>query len=140
MRRWVSLLALVSLFVASPAAGVSVWKERRDAAVDYIEQRAGVESFALVDDQGRLHGYRVRMRAPSASLLKAMALVAYLNMGSVRQRSLDGHDRALLGPMIRRSDNAAASAVLRAVGSRRALPAGRARRDAGFPLRLAHLG
>ena len=33
-----------------------------------------------------MHGYRLRMRAPSASLLKAMALVAYLNLPSVRDR------------------------------------------------------
>ena len=83
----------------------------------YVQTRAGVESFALVDDRGHIHGYRLRARAPSASLLKAMALVAYLNLQSVRSRPLNDHDRGLLGPMIRRSDNAAASAVLRTVGS-----------------------
>ena len=45
--------------------------------------RAGVESFALVDEHGRIHGFR-RERVPMASLLKAMALVAYLNLPSVR--------------------------------------------------------
>ena len=54
-----------------------------------------------------------------ASLLKAMALVAYLNLPSVRDRPLHDSDRRLLGPMIRRSDNATASTVLRTVGAGR---------------------
>lgn len=81
-----------------------------------MQARAGVESFALVDDRGRLHGYRPRARVHAASLLKAMALVAYLNLGSVRHRDLTARDRALLAPMIRWSDNATAGAVLRTVG------------------------
>jgi Beta-lactamase enzyme family len=106
------------LLIATPAAASS-WNERTADAARYVEARAGVESFALVDERGRLHGYRVRMRAPSASLLKAMALAAYLNLPSVRGRPLRDADRRLLGPMIRRSDNAAAGAVLRTVGSTR---------------------
>jgi Beta-lactamase enzyme family len=109
---------LILLVAAAPAAAV-VWDERRDAAARYVERRAGVESFALVDERGRIHGYRRRAEAPSASLLKAMALVAYLNHGSVRRRDLTDADRRLLGPMIRRSDNDAACAVLRIVGPRR---------------------
>lgn len=100
----------------------------------YAEKRSGVESFAFVDERGRLHGYRRRARAPSASLLKAMALVAYLRLGSVRGRPLRPSDRDLLRPMIRRSDNATAGSVLRIVGSRRLYRlADRARmRDFGF--------
>jgi Beta-lactamase enzyme family len=118
VRRPGALLAVSLLLTAAPAAASS-WDERRDAAARYVERRAGVESFALVDERGRLHGYRARARAPSASLLKAMALVAYLNHGEVRRRELRDADRRLLGPMIRRSDNATASAVLRTVGPRR---------------------
>jgi hypothetical protein len=118
MRRAAALLALLGLLSAAPAAA-STWNERAAAAARYVEGRAGVESFALVDERGRLHGYRVRMTAPSASLLKAMALVAYLNLPSVRGRALTDRDRSLLGPMIRRSDNAAAGTVLRTVGSSR---------------------
>lgn len=110
---------LAALLIGSPAAAAATWNERTAAAARYVENRAGVESFALVDDRGRLHGHRVRMRAPSASLLKAMALVAYLNLPSVRGRELTDRDRGLLGPMIRRSDNATAGAVLGTVGSRR---------------------
>ncbi len=113
------LAALACLLLSAAAAQASTWDARRDAAAGYVERRAGVESFALVDERGRLHGYRRRARAPSASLLKAMALVAYLNHGAVRGRDLRDADRRLLGPMIRRSDNATAGTVLRAVGSRR---------------------
>src|SRR3954454_8924419 len=45
-----------------------------------------------------------------------MLLVAYLDLPSVRARSLTPSDRALLAPMIRRSDNAAAGRVLGIVG------------------------
>ncbi len=107
---------LLAAVVAAPAAATT-WNERTAAARAFVQTRAGVESFALVDDRGHIHGYRLRARAPSASLLKAMALVAYLNLRSVRSRPLNDYERGLLGPMIRRSDNAAASAVLRTVGS-----------------------
>ena len=113
------LPALAALLVSAPAAEAATWSERTAAAARYVEQRAGVESFALADDRGRLHGYRMRMRAPSASLLKAMALVAYLNLPSVRGRALNDRDRSLLGPMIRRSDNPAAGTVLGTVGAAR---------------------
>jgi Beta-lactamase enzyme family len=113
------LIALAGLLLAAPAVAGSTWKERRDAAVGYLDSRAGVESFALVDERGRIHGSRRMMRVPTASLLKAMALVAYLNLPSIRDRDLRESDRRLLGPMIRRSDNATASSVLRTVGASR---------------------
>jgi len=53
---------------------------------------------------------------PSASVVKAMLLVAYLRQPDVRHRRLRGTERALLGPMIRRSDNAAASQVCNSLG------------------------
>jgi hypothetical protein len=56
---------------------------------------------------------------PSASVLKAMLLVAYLDLPSVRARALEPADRALLAPMIRRSDNAAAGRVIGVVGAAR---------------------
>jgi hypothetical protein len=111
------LLAAVSVLLAAAPAAAATWAERMDAAAGFVERRAGVESFALADERGRFHGYRARAKAPSASLLKAMALVAYLNHGTVRRRDLRDADRRLLGPMIRRSDNTTASAVLRIVGA-----------------------
>jgi hypothetical protein len=109
---------LVAALAAAHAADAASWAERRAAAIRCVQARAGVESFALVDGRGLLHGYRVRARVPSASLLKAMALVAYLRRQSVRHRALTRSERGLLGPMIRRSDNAAAGTILGTVGSR----------------------
>jgi beta-lactamase class A len=51
---------------------------------------------------------------PSASVLKAMLLVAYLR--HVGARPLRHSERALLTPMIRRSDNAAATEIRRRIG------------------------
>ena len=48
-----------------------------------------------------------------------MLLVAYLNQSSVRHRPLHDSERALLGPMIRRSDNSAASAIFVRLGTHR---------------------
>lgn len=110
---------MVALLVTAPPTGASTWKERTAEAARYLKTRAGVESFALIDDHGRIHGDRRAMRAPSASLLKAMALVSYLNLRPVRTRPLWDRDRRLLTPMIRRSDNATASVVLRKVGAGR---------------------
>jgi beta-lactamase family protein len=66
--------------------------------------------------------------APSASVLKPMLMVAYLNLTWVRNRRLRPSDRALLAPMIRWSDNVTATRILGIVGGWRlnAL-AGRAR-------------
>jgi hypothetical protein len=110
------VLALVVLLLAATTASAQSWSERRASAVRYIQNRSGVESFAFMDDRGRLYSYRAWVRAPSASLLKAMLLVAYLNRSSVRDRALTDSDRRLLGPMIRWSDNVTAGAVLNIVG------------------------
>jgi hypothetical protein len=53
----------------------------------------------------------------SASLVKAMLLVAYLDQRSVRRRGLHGAERRLLGPMVRVSDNDAATEIYRRVGA-----------------------
>jgi len=121
MRRRIAALAAVAAFFVSVwpanAAGPPAWGSRIAAAERYAKGRAGVVAFALVDGRGRLHGYRASAVAPSASLLKPMLLAAYLRKASVRGRALTQRERDLLGPMIRRSDNAAASTVLRLVGS-----------------------
>jgi Beta-lactamase enzyme family len=115
------LLVLVALSIAAPAQGVPPpnWKSRMAAAERYAEGRSGAVSFAVVDEAGRLHGYHARAIAPSASLLKAMLLVAYLRRGDVRNRALEQWERDLLGPMIRRSDNAAATRIVGLVGAAR---------------------
>ena len=119
MRKAVLLASLVAaLSAAGPALafGTPTWSSRVAAARVYAEKREGVIAFAVVDQRGRLHGYHRAATAPSASLLKPMLLVAYLRKQSVRHRALSDYERGLLGPMIRRSDNAAASTVLGLVG------------------------
>ena len=86
------------------------------AAGGYLARRAGRTAFAVVDDHGRLAGRDVDGRFSSASVVKSMMLVAYLQMLARQHRPLDRASRALLYPMIHSSDNAAASAVLAAVG------------------------
>ena len=85
-------------------------------AVRLVHSRTGTASFAVVDERRRVHGHGANVPYSSASLVKAMLLVAYLDRRDVRNRPLRGSERGLLGPMIRVSDNDAASAVYERVG------------------------
>jgi Beta-lactamase enzyme family len=87
------------------------------AAVRFIDSRSGSTALAVVDSQGRLAGVRLHEHFHAASVVKAMMLVAYLQMLGARHRGLEAGDRALLYPMIHVSDNNAASAVLAIVGA-----------------------
>lgn len=83
------------------------------AARDFINSRAGHDAFAVVDSHGVLSGVHMHDRFHSASLVKAMLLVAYLQD---QEASHSGIDSSLLYPMIHASDNGAASAVFGIVG------------------------
>jgi beta-lactamase class A len=99
LRRLGLVLALLfALLPSNAAADVG-------SARQFAETRSGVVSFALIDSQGRLHGYQPNLRYRSASLVKAMILVAYLRRVSWGALPLDRTARARLGPMITRSDN-----------------------------------
>lgn len=101
----------------SPSAVVKVrWHQRVRDAVQFLHSRTGTVSFALVDERRRVHGHAANMAYSSASLVKAMLLVAYLDRRDVRHRPLRRNERRLLGPMIRVSDNDAATAVYERVG------------------------
>jgi hypothetical protein len=116
----VAVAALVA--VRAPATNAlpqPAWGKRVQAAEGYARARAGLVSFALIDETGRLRGYRARAVVPTASLLKAMLLVAYLRMGSVRDRDLTAGERGLLAPMIRWSANAPVATILPRIGARR---------------------
>jgi hypothetical protein len=89
-----------------PAAGIR-------AARAWVRGRAG-SSFALIDSHGRLHGFAPRRRYVSASVVKAMLLVAYLRQ--VGNRPPSPAERAVLGPMIRWSDNDAADSIYARIG------------------------
>jgi hypothetical protein len=95
------------------------WIPDISRAKRYAAHRTGAVSFAVIDWWGRIRGLHKSRTAPSASVVKVMLLVAYLRRPSVRNRPLRSADRALLRPMIRRSDNGAASQVTYLVGARR---------------------
>lgn len=82
----------------------------------YAERRRGSVSFAIVDTEGRTSGKDARRPFRSASVVKAMLLVAYLDAIDRQGRSLTGDEQSLLEAMVTESDNAAASAVAAEVG------------------------
>jgi hypothetical protein len=94
----------------------NAWQPGVRAAISYAHTRAGTVSFAVRTEQ-RQWGWRVTRTVPSASVLKAMLLVAYLDDRRVRGRALRPSDRRLIDPMIQRSDNEAATRVLGFVGA-----------------------
>jgi D-alanyl-D-alanine dipeptidase len=89
-------------------------RARVRAARRYIAHRAGTRSFALIDSAERLYGFAPRRTYVSASVTKAMMLVAYLR--AIGRRSANAEERGVLGPMITRSDNYAADAIYGRVG------------------------
>src|SRR3954467_7509329 len=88
-------VAVVAAGLAAPAhaAAPPTWKSRMAAAERYAHTRFGTITFAVVDEAGRLHGDHAREVAPSASVLKAMLLVAYLHRTDVRGRELEHWER-----------------------------------------------
>lgn len=86
---------------------------RIDAVRTYLRGRAAA-SFALIDTHGRAHGFQPRRRYVSASVVKAMVLVAYLRR--IGNRAPTPSERAVLGPMITRSHNRLATLAYGWVG------------------------
>jgi beta-lactamase class A len=118
--RWrpVAVAALLLLAVAAPAQArpPAGWGPDTHAARLYAAQRPGRIAFAVRTEQ-RFWGRHADTTFPSASVLKAMLLVAYLREPYVRGRALRHSERALLTPMIRRSDNDAATAIRARIGN-----------------------
>jgi Beta-lactamase enzyme family len=92
-----------------------VWRPHMLAAIGYSDTRRGDIAFA-VRTEHRFYGYRPDHVEWSASVVKAMLMVAYLDQPSVRDRDLAADDRSLLTPMIIESDNDAAQRVFDIVG------------------------
>ena len=93
----------------------AVWRPHMLAAIGYTDTRTGDVAFA-VRTEDRFYGYRPDHDEWSASVVKAMLMVAYLNEPWVRGRALNAHDKSLLSPMITESDNDAAQQVFDTVG------------------------
>jgi hypothetical protein len=82
----------------------------------FARRREGVVAFSVLETDGRPRGLLRTARFHSASVVKAMLMVAVLRRA--RGRHLSDTERARLRPMITVSDNDAASAVYNDVGSR----------------------
>src|SRR3954452_23655621 len=112
-----ALAVVAAGLAAAPAqAAPGGWKPGVAAARAWAAHRQGAIAFAVRTGDG-LTGVGLDRTFPSASVVKAMLLVAYLRQHSVRDRPLRSRDRALLAPMIRRSDNVAATRVRDIVGN-----------------------
>jgi hypothetical protein len=92
-----------------------VWRPHMLAAIGYNDTRRGDIAFAVRTDH-RFYSYRPDHVEWSASVVKAMLMVVYLNEPWVAGRNLNAHDRSLLTPMITESDNEAAQTVFDTVG------------------------
>jgi beta-lactamase class A len=116
VRRAALALAVLAVLPATAAADAPEnWRPHVSEARAYAVSRVGEVSFALrtEEDFWALKPDRV---VHSASVIKAMFMVAYLNRAGVRDRPLRPSARALLSRMIRRSDNNAATAIRNIVG------------------------
>jgi beta-lactamase family protein len=111
-------LAAAALFALVAPATAASWTPDVKGALRYIHQRKGEVRFA-VRTEHRLWGYRRTEGVHALSVVKALLLVAYLDDPRVRGRPLRAADDRLIDPMIRRSDNQAATRVLDYVGPAR---------------------
>jgi len=111
-------MCIAGIWVAAPAAKAPPhWSPDVAAARHYLATRAGNISFAVRTERRQWGYHRLRV-VPSASVLKAMLMVAYLNRREVRDRPLRDRDLRLVRPMIRRSDNTTATYIRNLVGNR----------------------
>jgi hypothetical protein len=71
-----------------------------------------------MDSEGRLSGVHLHWTFVSASVVKAMLLVAYLRrLNSMGQHYIDSYSNSFLYPMINQSDNTAATQTWSIVGN-----------------------
>jgi hypothetical protein len=87
-------------------------------ATRFLATRSGVTAFAVVDSEGRLSGVNLHETFVSASVVKAMLLVAYLRrLDAMGQHFVDANSNSFLYPMINVSDNGAATHTWSIVGN-----------------------
>ncbi len=112
---WATLVTHSETFVAHPPRREAFPPRARvRAARQYVASRRGDVAFALIDSHGHAYGFAPNRLYVSASVVKAMLLVAYLR--AIGPRAPSRAERAALSPMIERSSNKAATAIYRRVG------------------------
>jgi hypothetical protein len=111
------LASLVAPAGAAAAPGEYPWAKRLKLAKEFAAQRTGKVSIGIVDEDKHFHGYGANRQYSSASTVKVMLMVAYLRHGDQNHEPLTSGDKALLEPMIKRSDNATATRVRDIVGN-----------------------
>jgi len=82
----------------------------------WLASREGETAFAVVSDRGKLAGRAASRSFDSASLTKAMILVAFLRGLEANKTEPTESERLSLGYMIRLSDNASADSIYARVG------------------------
>ena len=87
------------------------WRPDIGDAAAYSDARFGTVGFAVFDMKGRLGHHHGGGRASMASPFKVMLMVAYLRQPDVKERELTSSEKGLIKPMIRRSDNNAATTI-----------------------------
>lgn len=120
-------VALGALALAAPVGAATDWAANVASAKQYAQTRSGDESFAVIDQTGKPRGRLLDRPRTSASVIKAMLLVAYLRRAS--GRVLTSEERNLLGPMIRASANGPATTIVHRLGPG---PVNRLARKAGM--------
>ncbi|MBJ7330087.1 MAG: serine hydrolase [Solirubrobacteraceae bacterium] len=115
MRRSLVVPVLVAASLSAAPASAA-WTPDVRAARAYAESRPGVVSFSVRDGK-RAWGSQPRRVVRTASLVKTMLLLAYLRREQIRFHPLGADQRAVLGPMIRKSDNIAATRIRNVVGN-----------------------
>jgi hypothetical protein len=114
-------LLLAAALASTARAPASAWPPdpypapKRVAEAREIAAEEGV-SFAVLDADGGVRGYSTDTQYSSASVSKALLLAAELRQLREDKEELDDGTRSLLEPMIRYSDNDAASSVYALVG------------------------
>lgn len=98
----------------------------------FARRRGGQVSFAVLDTAGRLRGRDAGRRYVSASVVKAMLLVAELRRLERKRLGVDPATADLLRAMITRSDNAAADSIYLRIGDARLFALARSARMRRF--------
>src|SRR5690242_6865794 len=122
------LCALVIPAHGAPASGTCrvrslgtpldrLWQPDVKAAIKYVHGRAGDIAFAVRTPSHKIWAYRPDHQEWSASIVKAMLLVAYVSEPSVASRSLSARERSILRGMITASNNDDAQVIYDQVGN-----------------------